>query len=282
MPYDLQHLHLPALFPRAVRRRREVVYPALARSAAAVVAISRWGKEDLVRNLSLPEERVRWVHLAPAVESLPEPTAAELAAVRERFGLREPFAFYPAQTWPHKNHLRVLEALAGLRDASGIRVPAVFSGHQGDFFPTIERRVRELRLQDQVRFLGFVSPSEMVALYRLARLLVFPSLFEGFGMPVVEAFRTDLPVACSRSTSLPEVAGDAAALFDPLDPGSIGAAIADLWTSQPRRDELVRLGRARVADFSWTGAARRFRALYRHVGGRPLDEADRALLEAMR
>jgi glycosyltransferase involved in cell wall biosynthesis len=157
-------------------------------------------------------------------------------------------------------------------------VPTVFSGHRTDAFPAIERRVRELRLEDQVRFLG---PSELKAVYRMARLVAFPSRFEGFGMPVVEAFRLGVPVACSSTTSLPEVAGDAALLFDPGDPDAIAAAIRRLWTDEALRVELVQRGRERVQRFSWDGVARRCRALYRMVGRRPLDLADRTLLDAM-
>jgi glycosyltransferase involved in cell wall biosynthesis len=279
MPYDLQHLHLPELFTASARRRRMVEYPALASAAEAVVAISRWGKDDLVRALGLPRDKVRVIHLAPAVDDYPEPTQTELLALRERVGLDGPFAFYPAQTWRHKNHLRLLDALAWLRDRSALRVPVIFSGHQNEFFPAIVRRVRELRLDDQVRFLGFVSPVELKALYRLGRMMIFPSLFEGFGMPVVEAFRLGVPVACSSATSLPEVAGNAAVLFDPGDPEAIAQAIADLWTSEPRRRQMVERGLLRAGAFSLTETARRFRALYRLVGRRSLDEQDRSLLD---
>jgi glycosyltransferase involved in cell wall biosynthesis len=279
MPYDLQHLHLPRLFSARLRRRKGLEYPALANAAEAVVAISHWGKDDLVRAFGLRRDKVRVVHLAPAVDGCPEPTQAELAASRERLGIDGPFAFYPAQTWPHKNHLGLLDALAWLRDHASLRVPVVFCGHQNAFFPSILRRVRKLRLEDQVRFVGFVSPVEVKALYRLARLLVFPSLFEGFGMPVVEAFRMGVPVACSNATSLPEVAGDAAVLFDPADPAAMARAIAEVWTSEARRRQLVERGLRRGESFSWAETARRFRALYRLIGRRPLDDRDRALLD---
>ena len=145
----------------------------------------------------------------------------------------------------------------------------------------MERRVGELGLAGQVAFTGFLGPSELKAVYRMARLVVFPSRFEGFGMPVVEAFRLGVPVACSNATSLPEVAGDAALLFDPGDPDAVAAAIRRLWTDEALRAELVGRGRERVRQFSWDEVARRCRALYRMVGLRPLDEADRALLAAM-
>jgi glycosyltransferase involved in cell wall biosynthesis len=278
MPHDLQHVHLPGLFSEEALRVRRAVYPALARAAAAVVAFTKWGKEDVVRALDLPAGKVHVIPHGPGGADVPEPSPAELAAVRARIGLDGPFALYPAQTWPHKNHLRLLQALAWLRDRDGLGVPIVLSGHQSDHFPALADRVRALGLREQVRFVGFVSPLELKALYRLARLLVFPSLFEGFGMPVLEAFRLGLPVACSRATCLPEVAGDAAVLFDPESPESIATAIRELWSSEARRLEAARKGSARAEAFTWRRAALRYRALYRKTGGRPLAEADRELL----
>jgi len=280
-PYDLQHVHLPEMFARRDLRRKAVTYPYFCGAAEAVVAISRHGKDDLVRTLHLPPEKVRVVPLAPAIDASPDLDASATEALRDRLGLPAAFALYPAQTWPHKNHLGLLEALSRLRDREGLAVPAVFTGHRNAFFANLERRVAELGLAGQVAFTGFLGPSELKAVYRMARLVAFPSRFEGFGMPVVEAFRLGVPVACSSATSLPEVAGDAALLFDPGDPDAMTAAIRRLWTDEALRVELVRRGRERVQLFSWDEVARRCRALYRMVGRRPLDPADRALLAAM-
>jgi len=279
MPYDLQHLHLPELFSFGDRRRKAVHYPTLAAAAASVVAISRWGKDDLVRSFGLPPEKVHVVHLAPAVDAYPDPTRSDLEELRHRHALPDAFVLYPAQTWRHKNHLGLLDALALLRDRDGLAIPAVFTGHRNDFLPVLERRVRALGLGSQVRFLGFVSPVELKALYLLCRLLAFPSRFEGFGMPVVEAFRLGVPVACSNATSLPEVAGDAALLFDPALPDTIADAIRRLWTDSSLRDDLVARGRERARAFTWTATARKFQALYRSAAGWPLDEVDRQLLD---
>jgi glycosyltransferase involved in cell wall biosynthesis len=282
VPHDLQHVHLPELFSAADRRRKAVFYPSLARRAAAVIALSRWGMNDLVQTLGLPSEKVWVVHNAAAVDAYPEPTESDLATLRERLAIPGPFALYPAQTWRHKNHLGLLACLARLRDRQGLEVPVVFTGHLNEFFPVIEQRVVELGLQGQVRILGFVSPTDMKALYRLCRMMVFPSRFEGFGMPVVEAFRLGVPVACSNSTSLPEVADDAAVLFDADDVASMAAAVTMVWSDPDLRAELVARGLQRARSFTWLETARRCRALYRLVGQRPLDEGDRRLLQEMR
>jgi glycosyltransferase involved in cell wall biosynthesis len=281
MPYDLQHLHLPHLFSRLERTLKTAYYGTLCDEATAVVSISGWGKGDLVRTLGLPPEKIFVVPLAPAVDAYEAPGAAELQRVRDRLSLPEAFAYYPAQTWRHKNHVVLLEALAMLRDRDGLAVPVVCSGHRNDFFPEIERRARRLGLAEQVRFVGFVSPWEVQALYRLCRILVFPSLFEGFGMPVIEAFRTGVPVACSSATCLPEIAGGAAVLFDPRSPSEMAEAIRKVWTDPALQASLRERGRARAADFTWRETASRCRALYRRVGGRPLTEEDRVLLSRM-
>jgi glycosyltransferase involved in cell wall biosynthesis len=280
-PYDLQHVHLPEMFAPRDLRRKAIAYPGFCAAAEAVVAISRHGKDDLVRTFHLPPEKVRVVPLAPAIDTSPDLDATAAEALRRRLGLPAAFALYPAQTWPHKNHLGLLDALSRLRNREGLPVPAVFTGHRNAFFATVERRVAELGLEGQVSFTGFLAPSELKAVYRMARLVVFPSRFEGFGMPVVEAFRLGVPVACSSATSLPEVAGDAALLFDPGDPDAVAAAVRRLWTDEALRAELVRRGRERVLRYSWDEVARRCRALYRMVGRRPLDLADRELLADM-
>jgi glycosyltransferase involved in cell wall biosynthesis len=131
-----------------------------------------------------------------------------------------------------------------------------------------------------MRFVGYVSPLDLRCLYRLARFLVFPSLFEGGGMPVFEAFAAGVPVACSNVTCLPRQAGDAALLFEPRDRAAMADALVRTWGDGALRSDLVRRGRDRVARFTWDRTARIYRAHYRQIAGRTLGEEDRALLDA--
>ena len=126
-----------------------------------VSVASLWNKRDLIQRLGLPEEKVEIVPAAPVLTAYPSPTPEDLGPVRKKFNLPENFLFYPAQTWPHKNHIGVLEALAVLRDRYQIKAPFVSSGGQNNHFSKIEKRVQELRLNDQVHFLGFVEPLEL-------------------------------------------------------------------------------------------------------------------------
>lgn len=277
-PFDLQHLHFPRFFSPFDLRWRARTYPALARAARRVVVMSSWIKEDVVRHLDVPAEKVRVVPWAPVTEEYPEPTAGDLARTRERFSLPEVFALYPAQTFPHKNHLALLDAIEIARQR-GTEIRVVCPGRKNDFFPAIERRMAARRLRG-VSFPGFVSPVELRCLYRLARFLVFPSLFEGGGMPIFEAFAAGLPVACSDVTCLPRQVGDAAILFDPGEPGAVADAMIRLWHDTGLRAELARRGLERVKRFSWNRTARTYRAVYREVAGAPLTAEDRALLDA--
>ena len=152
------------------------------------------------------------------------------------------------------------------------------TGRQNDFWPTIKKRINELRLGNQVRFLGFVRPIELRALYHLAQFVVFPSLFEGGGFPVLEAFHEGAPVACSDVTSLPEYGGDAALLFDPTSTESIAEAMYRMSTERELRATLRQRGSARIGLFTWEQTAKTYRALYRQVAGRLLSDEDHHLL----
>jgi glycosyltransferase involved in cell wall biosynthesis len=279
-PHDLQHVHLPQYFSFGDRRWRDVVYRAYCEQAAMVAVSSSWVKRDLVAQLGLAPDKIQVVPLAPLVAHYAAPTAEVLAGVRSRYRLPERFALYPAQTWPHKNHVGLLEAIARVRERCGEIVPLVSTGRLNDFHVEVRRAARRLGLERDVFLLGFVSPGELHALYRLARCVVVPTLFEAASFPLWEAFQSGVPAACSNVTSLPEQAGDAAVVFDPRDREAMADALWTVWQDEPTRRRLVERGRARVAQFTWERTARTFRAHYRRLAGRALDAADRALLEA--
>jgi glycosyltransferase involved in cell wall biosynthesis len=276
-PHDLQHVHLPAFFEPGERARREKWYGSLCRQAKMVAVVSTWTQQDVMRHFGLSEDKVRVVPLAPIVGEYRSSTADDLESLGKRLRLPEDFVFYPAQTWPHKNHIGLLEALALLRDRDGLVVPLVSSGRLGEYFPVIERRVEELGLQDQVTWLGFVTPDDLMGLYRLARAVVIPTRFEAASGPLWDAFQSGTPAACSKVTSLPAQAGDAALLFDQEQPDEIAQAVRRLWTDDGLRSLLIDRGRANVARFTWDQTARHFRAHYRRLLNQMTD-ADRDLL----
>lgn len=280
-PHDLQHVHLPNNFTRWVKVARDVRYRTFCKQASVVPVSSSWVKRDLTTQFGLNPEKIAVIPLAPASAAYPTPSQADLLATKKQLELFDQFILYPAQTWPHKNHIALLEALAWLRDTSGLPVPLIASGHKGSFYPTIERRISELGLDGQVRFVGFVTPLELQCLYKLCTAVVVPSTFEAASFPLFEAFFSGAPAACSNVTSLPEQAGDAALLFDPNDIQAIAKAIERLWIDVELRTKLAERGVRRVSAFSWDRVARIFRAHYRRVGGRSLTAEDNELIRAM-
>jgi glycosyltransferase involved in cell wall biosynthesis len=229
---DLQHEVYPQFFSRAERAYRRFVYRAAATGGEFVVTISEHAKETIVERLGVPAERVRVIYLGIDHEQLRPGT--------ER---REPFLLYPANAWPHKNHGRLLEAFEVLRrERPELRLVLTGSG------------VEALPRGDGVEIRGHVPRDELIHLYRTAQALVFPSLYEGFGLPPLEAMACGCPVASSNAAALPEILGDACRYFDPTDPEDIAATVLDVLAAA---NDLGPRGIARAQRFSWDECARR-------------------------
>jgi len=237
--HDVQHRDLPEFFGPARRSFRRLAYDRAARSASAVVVTSEFVRERAREALGLDPERIHVVPLA-IDHSIFHPSDEE----------REAVILYPARGWPHKNHTRLFKAFATLRETRPqLRLILTGGGLERlDPFP------------EGVESLGEVPASQLASLYRRAACLVYPSLYEGFGLPPLEAMACGCPVAASNAGAIPEVCGDAAVLFDPTDVEAIGAAIIE---TDSRRDELREVGLARAAQFTWDEVARRHEDVYR-------------------
>ena len=260
-PHDLQHRHHPEFFAAGDRNWRERTYRARCQQAAAVTVMSDWGKADLVDAYDLDPRKVHVVPWASVLSLYPD--SMDLDDIRIRLGLPERYALFPARPFPHKNHRTLFEALGELR-RRGMAVPLVCTGTDtdGKAFRTM---ARSSGVEDLVLGVGFVSPAELKALYRGAQLLVFPSLFEGFGMPILEALDMGVPVAASMVTSIPELARDAAEYFDPTTPMAIADVVGGLWADEARRAELTDAGRHRAQAFSWKATGEKLVVIYSQV-----------------
>jgi len=279
-PHDLQHLHYPQFWPPAEVARREVVYRAACQMAQTIVVNSEWIKRDVMRQYAVCGDKVQIIPGAPPTARYCAVSREVVEEVRQRLNLPATYALYPAVTWPHKNHLRLLEALARLRDQRGLVVNLVCTGAKWEpYWSQVEQRVMALGMSSQVRFLGFLSETELVAVYRMAQFLVLPSLFEADSCPIYEAWEEGVPVASSNHTALPDQVGDAALLFDAKDVGAIVDAVGRMVTNAQLRRELVERGHQRAKDFDWTRTAKAYRAVYRRAAGMNLGEEDRWLLE---
>ena len=275
---DLQHVHYPEFFTRRDRAIRNKHYREFSRLAKGVITLGQSGRNDIIRTLDLRPTGVFAIPLGSALQMYRIPQKDDDLQVQRKFNLPPRYLLYPAQTWPHKNHKRLVEAIAVTKAEYGLRIPIVLSGRLTPPYAAVQSTAVQLGVADQITAVGFVSPDELKSLYRMAHGLVFPSLFEGWGMPVSEAFDAGLPVACSATTSLPEVAGGAAILFNPLDARDIASAIRTLWTDDTVRKQLIAKGTARVATLTWTHTAKILRALYRKTANRILTAEDTSLL----
>jgi glycosyltransferase involved in cell wall biosynthesis len=250
---DIQHEYLPHFFSGDVLEERRRVYTDSIRRADQICAISEFTRQTLIQRLGVPPDRITTIPLA-ADEAFvwTGGTSDADRLTLERYDLvAGGYLFFPAHTWHHKNHKAAIEALRVLRNHHHIRQTLVCSGGAREAQPSIEEAVKAAGLESNVRFIGYVPAGDVPALYRGAACLVFPSLFEGFGMPVLEAMASGCPVVCSNTTSLPEIAGDAAILVDPTDPEAIAAALAGVLTDDDRRRHLVTRGLERATWFSW-------------------------------
>jgi glycosyltransferase involved in cell wall biosynthesis len=279
-PHDLQHVHLPQFFSARARAGRDTYYRAFCNQARTVAVTSRWVRDDLIRHYQLPPAKVAIIPWAPIVAEYPQPSAQDVEDGRKRMALPDDFILYPANTWPHKNHVGLFAALAILRRDRGLRVPLVLSGQQNEYQRELKRYARTMGVEDQIHWVGFVAPLELQVLYHLATAMVIPTRYEAASGPLWEAFASGVPAACSNVTSLPEQANGAALLFDPDDPAAMADAVARLWTDEALRAELIGKGRRNVARFDWDRTARLFRAHYRRVAGADLTGEDRGLLDA--
>jgi glycosyltransferase involved in cell wall biosynthesis len=279
-PHDLQHLQYPQNFTLSDLVFRETVMPAGCRYSQAVIVGTQWVKDDVVRRYAVDPQKIQVVPWASVTQFCEEPDADRLSLVSRKYQIETPFVLYPAGTYPYKNHLRLLEALAHLRDSEGLRVRLVCTGGLIDWhWPRVQERVKELGLEAQVKFLGIVPDADLRALYRLARLLIMPTLYEADSNPIHEAWYEGVPVASSNVTALPDQVQDAGLLFDASDVGAMANAIARLATDERLRADLVQRGYRRARDFDWERTAKAYRAVYRRAAGFPLTDEDRWLLQ---
>jgi glycosyltransferase involved in cell wall biosynthesis len=255
--HDLQFLDLPEFFEAEVRRDRAHHFLQACERADRLVCVSDFVRQSVLRNSTVAPDRAQTIY-----SSLLRPPASEQpnASLERLLGAdRRPYLLYPANPWPHKNHQRLLEAMAMYYDHEATPLRLVCTGASSQAADALVARARKTLPPDTFTFLGYVSDSELAALYRHCRALIFPSLYEGFGLPILEAMAWERPVLCSDASSLPEIAGDAALLFNPREPAAIAHAIQRLEAEPDLESALVSRGRNRLRQF---GSARQMAERY--------------------
>ena len=267
------HDVIPLVLPGYHRSRQAALYSRFmswaSRRAAAVITVSQHSKRDIVRVLRLPEERVRVTYEAADERFAPAPVAGEACALRERYGLPERFLLYIGGAERRKNIETLVRAWAPIsgrmrRNEVKLVVVATFPPPDA-LYPDVPGLARSLGIADDMVFVSRVAEQDKPALYRAAIGLLFPSRYEGFGFPPLEAMACGTPVAASNASSLPEVVGDGGLLLHPDDVAGWSDAMVALTESHPMREELRRRGLREARRFSWRETARQTADVYRSL-----------------
>ena len=264
--HDCIHLRFPQYLPnRAALFYAQKMMSMAAKRSKRVLTVSEASKADILHYLGVPASKVEVIYNALDQRLAAPRTQEEIDRVRERFQLNSPFILYTGNIKPHKNLDRLIEAFYLVRRGGLEDLKLLIIGDEISKYPNLRRLVHRYQLHQHVRFLGFVPDATLAVLYQLASVFVFPSLFEGFGLPTLEAMASGTPVITSNVSSLPEVVGDAAVLIDPMNPNAIADAIGRVLGDTSLRAELVRRGRERVKRFSWERSAARVHEVYAEV-----------------
>ena len=238
--------------------------PHFLRRADAIIAVSECTKRDAITTYQLPPEKITVIHegVNPALK--PETEANKIAKVRSKYAHNEPFLFFVSTIEPRKNVIALVDSLRVLR-ARGYSQRLLIAGRKGWLYQATFKHVKKTGMESVVDFLDYVPDEDLPALFAACDAFVFPSLYEGFGLPPLEAMACGAPVVASNTSALPEILGDAALLVNPREVGAIADAIERVITNRALRDELRAKGIAQAAKFSWERAARETLNVYERV-----------------
>jgi len=266
--HDCIHLMFPQYLPSrlAFTYARGSIRLA-ARRATRVLTVSESSKRDILRFVDVAPGKIDVIYNAYDERFGVEPREEEIVRVRERYQLHDEFVLYAGNVKPHKNLERLIQAFDLVRKRGLEHLKLVLIGDEISKYAALRRAVHSHQLHKYVRFLGYLPEETLAVMYRLAGVFVFPSLYEGFGLPPLEAMASGTPVVTSNVSSLPEVAGDAAILVDPYDVTSIVDGVRRVLTDPLLADELRRRGLSRARDFSWERSVGGTHDIYRLVGG---------------
>jgi len=259
---DIQQEYYPEFFDKSELNMRRKLYKRSAERADIILTISETTKKTLIEKYGIKPEKiiVSYPDCSRDFKKIDE--LKILNAVKEKYSLPDEFIFYPASTWPHKNHIKLLEAISILRKKYAFKKNLVLTGIPMNNHSKAMNTVKRLNLGKQVIFLKFVPFSNMPVIYNLATIMVFPSLFEGFGIPLLEAMNTGLPIACSDRTSIPEIVEDAGIYFNPDIPEDMAEKIFMLWYDDETKKKLIRKGFERAGLPKWKETAEKTLVAY--------------------
>ncbi len=270
--HDLVAFLFPETIPKKYAMYMRWLLRQVVRHSDRIISVSENTKRDLMRVLKVPSEKISVVYEAAQPSFRPIRDAEALERVRRRYGIEGPFIYHVGNIEPRKNLVRLIKAYILMRRDTGIDVKLVITGQKGWLTGRLYKSLGGLELHDDLIFTGYVPHQDLPLLMNAARVFVFPSLYEGFGLPVLEAMSCGTPVVTSDISSLPEIVGRAAVLVNPYDEESIAAGLGRILADDELRRRLATEGLEQAARFSWDQAARETLAVYRRV----LEERGRA------
>jgi glycosyltransferase involved in cell wall biosynthesis len=264
--HDCIHLMFPQYLPGTLAHvyARASMWSAV-RKSDRILTVSDASKRDILHFFDIPADKVHVIYNAIDERFLAPPNEEGMDRIRQRYQLEHPFLLYVGNIKPHKNLERLVDAFGRVRAGGQEELRLIIIGDEISKYPPLRQAVHRHRLDKYVRFLGFQPYDTLAAFYRLARAFVFPSLYEGFGLPPLEAMACGTPVITSNVSSLPEVAGGAALLVDPYDPASIADGITRAVTDEALRGEMIKRGLARARSFSWQESVAATHRVYMEV-----------------
>lgn len=263
--HDFQHKYYPDFFTLRERISRKIVYKT-AKKANIVVCESNYVKSDIMKFLKVDEAKIKVIPSPPpSYITQTKIEEEQLLDVKRKYNLPKKFLFYPAQFWFHKNHIKLLQALALIRGNYNEKIDIVLVGSKKSNFENTILEIKKLNLENSVKYLGYVPQNEMPYLYKLATALVMPTFFESVSIPIWEAFYLGIPVVSSNVCALPEQVGDAGLLFDPIDVENMAEKIYRIWTDESLRRELVQKGYERVKNMTLENYAKQWEKIIEEI-----------------
>jgi glycosyltransferase involved in cell wall biosynthesis len=267
--HDVSFLEHPEFFPRTRAMQLRLTVNRTVRSAAKILTLSNFSRNAIQRAYGISPDDIAVAPLAAAQEFRVLHIDNAQDWVRQQFQVPTPYILSVGDLQPRKNQIGLIKAFAELvKSYPQLRHRLVFAGKETWFAPKVREAARDSGVSDRIRFLGFVTDQDLLHLYNACDLFVFPSFYEGFGLPVLEAMACGRAVACSNASAIPEVADSAAILFDPHSTAEMARAMADLLRDAELRSRMERIGQQRAAHFSWQQSGQKTLEVYYEVAER--------------
>ncbi|PLT28888.1 glycosyltransferase family 4 protein [Peribacillus deserti] len=249
--HDVLHTAYPHFVP-GEKEWNNQYYDHYSSQLDAVITVSEFSKNEIIKQVKIPEEKVYAIYQDVPIEFNQSLNKNQTQLIKKKYQLPNHYALYPASYNPHKNHLTLLKAILLLRNKYKKHIPLVLTGYTQEsntIYLSVKHFLKEHRLEKQIHILGYVPPKDMPYIFENSSFLIFPSLYEGFGIPLVEAMKTKTPMVCSNRGSIPEIAADAALFFNPEDPKDIALQILKVCKKKTM-NELIKRGKKRAKSFS--------------------------------